>query len=160
VTLLSTHRTLHPDGRHQWRDDTATIGDHEPMPPRAIPESTKASLHQRLLIHARQRWPALADVGMRFRGHFAYIDGELATGEVLPLCRLLAALLGLGQPVGVCDLPGQPRRLRRQPAAERPAERRAPGGAGLRLRAVPQRPHCLAAAPPTSQLVTAWSDLE
>jgi len=64
------------------------VGDHEPMPPRAIPESTKASLHQRLLIHARQRWPALADVGVRFRGRFAYIDGELATGEVLPLCRL------------------------------------------------------------------------
>jgi len=30
----------------------------------------------------------LAEVKVRFRGRFAYIDGELHTGEVLPLCRL------------------------------------------------------------------------
>ena len=53
-----------------------------------IPESTKTSLHQRLTDHARQRWGGLAEVKVRFRGRFAYIDGELHTGEVLPLCRL------------------------------------------------------------------------
>jgi hypothetical protein len=58
------------------------------MAPRAIPDSTKTSLHQRLLDRAQQRWPQLADVGVRFRGRFAYVDGELASGEVLPLCRL------------------------------------------------------------------------
>jgi hypothetical protein len=53
-----------------------------------IPESTKLSLQQRLTARARERWPALASVKARFRGRFAYIDGELDTGEVLPLCRL------------------------------------------------------------------------
>jgi hypothetical protein len=56
--------------------------------PATIPESTKTSLHQRLLARARERWPALADVHVRFRGRFAYVDGELETGEALPLCRL------------------------------------------------------------------------
>jgi hypothetical protein len=58
------------------------------MAARAIPASTKTSLGQRLRAHARQRWPALADVEVRFRGRFAYVDGELPTGEVVPLCRL------------------------------------------------------------------------
>ena len=53
-----------------------------------IPESTKLSLQQRLLARARERWPALAEVQVRFRGRFAYVDGELDSGEVLPLCRL------------------------------------------------------------------------
>jgi hypothetical protein len=52
------------------------------------PESTKTSLHQRLTRRARDRWPALTHVEVRFRGQFAYIDGRLADGEVLPLCRL------------------------------------------------------------------------
>jgi hypothetical protein len=56
--------------------------------PRPIPESTKTSLHQRLLERRQQRWPALADVHVRFRTRFAYVDGELEGGEVLPLCRL------------------------------------------------------------------------
>jgi hypothetical protein len=58
------------------------------MPP-TIPESTKTSLGQRLRQRQRQRWPGgLAGVVVRFRGRFAYVDGELHTGEVLPLCRL------------------------------------------------------------------------
>jgi hypothetical protein len=57
------------------------------MPP-AIPESTKTSLGQRLRQRQRERWPGLAGVDVRFRSRFAYIDGELEGGEVLPLCRL------------------------------------------------------------------------
>lgn len=53
-----------------------------------IPESTKTSLHQRLLARKRERWAQLADVHVRFRGRYAYVDGELASGEALPLCRL------------------------------------------------------------------------
>ena len=56
--------------------------------PKPIPASTKTSLHQRLLARQRERWRELADVQVRFRGRFAYVDGELAGGEVLPLCRL------------------------------------------------------------------------
>ena len=52
------------------------------------PASTKTSLGQRLNAHARDRWPALAKVQVRFRAQFAYIDGVLADGEILPLCRL------------------------------------------------------------------------
>jgi hypothetical protein len=53
-----------------------------------IPESTKISLQQRLTARARERWPGLAEVQVRFRGQFAYIDGALDSGEVLTLCRL------------------------------------------------------------------------
>ncbi len=53
-----------------------------------IPDSTKSSLHQRLSTRARQRWPALTDVAVRYRAGFAYIDGVLGDGEILPLCRL------------------------------------------------------------------------
>jgi hypothetical protein len=56
--------------------------------PPTIPESTKTSLGQRLRARQRERWPGLARVQARFRGRFAYIDGELHDGEVLPLCRL------------------------------------------------------------------------
>jgi len=52
------------------------------------PASTKTSLGQRLTQHARSRWPALAKVQVRFRAQFAYVDGHLPDGEVLPLCRL------------------------------------------------------------------------
>ena len=53
-----------------------------------IPDSTRNSLHWRLAARARERWPQLADVRMRYRAGFAYIDGVLADGEVLQLCRL------------------------------------------------------------------------
>jgi hypothetical protein len=52
------------------------------------PESTKSSLQQRLARRAGQRWPQLTDVQVRFRAQFAYIDGHLPDGQVLPLCRL------------------------------------------------------------------------
>lgn len=53
-----------------------------------IPDSTKNSLHWRLADRARERWPDLAEVRMRYRAGFAYIDGALGDGQVLPLCRL------------------------------------------------------------------------
>ena len=52
------------------------------------PESTKTSLRQRLTAHARDRWPQLTDVLVRYRGAFAYVDGQLPDGTTLPLCRL------------------------------------------------------------------------
>src|ERR1700731_3873535 len=53
-----------------------------------IPESTKISLAQRLRAHAKASWPQLAEVHVRFRGQFAYVAGELADGDQLPLMRL------------------------------------------------------------------------
>ena len=52
------------------------------------PASTKTSLGQRLSDRARQRWPALDRVSVRFRGAFAYVDAHLPDGEIMPLCRL------------------------------------------------------------------------
>ncbi len=54
----------------------------------APPASTKTSLQQRLSAHARTHWPQLAAVSVRFRGTFAYVDGELQDGETVPLMRL------------------------------------------------------------------------
>ncbi len=37
---------------------------------------------------ARERWPELSQVTVRFRSQFAYVEGHLTNGETLPLCRL------------------------------------------------------------------------
>lgn len=52
------------------------------------PESTKSSLRQRLAARARERWPQLADVDVRFHGAFAYVEGHLTDATIQPLCRL------------------------------------------------------------------------
>ena len=52
------------------------------------PESTKASLTHRLNARARDRWPDLVSVEVRFRSNFAYVDAREADGSVLKLCRL------------------------------------------------------------------------
>ncbi len=52
------------------------------------PMSTKNSLSWGLSAHARQHWPQLEAVTVRFRSHFAYVAGHLPDGETLPLCRL------------------------------------------------------------------------
>jgi len=54
----------------------------------AIPTSTQTSLRQRLTERARERWPQLAQVQVRYRAGFAYVDGVLTDGEQLKLCRL------------------------------------------------------------------------
>jgi hypothetical protein len=53
------------------------------------PQSTKTSLTQTLQTHAREHWPQLTDLQVRFRGQFAYVDGATThDGQPLPLCRL------------------------------------------------------------------------
>jgi hypothetical protein len=56
--------------------------------PAAPPASTKTSLYQRLSARARQRWPQLSSVEVRFRGAFAYVTAQLPDGDTLPLMRL------------------------------------------------------------------------
>lgn len=46
------------------------------------------SLRQRLNAHAKQHWPQLAGVTVRYRAGFAYVTGELTDQEPLSLCRL------------------------------------------------------------------------
>ncbi len=52
------------------------------------PESTKTSLYQKLAARARERWPQLAGIDVRWRGQFAYVSGQLPGSAVLPLMRL------------------------------------------------------------------------
>ena len=52
------------------------------------PESTKTSLYQKLAARARERWPQLGGVDVRWRGQFAYVSGQLPDGTSLPLFRL------------------------------------------------------------------------
>jgi hypothetical protein len=53
-----------------------------------VPQPTKDSLEHRLTRHARTRWPRVAELRVRYRGVFAWIDAELADGEVVQLIRL------------------------------------------------------------------------
>ena len=53
-----------------------------------IPESTRSSLHWKLTARARERWPQVATVQVRFRNPFAYVDAVLTDGDTIRLCRL------------------------------------------------------------------------
>ena len=81
------------------------------------PESTKTSLRQRLDARARERWPQLAGISVRWHGQFAYVSGQLPDGTDLPLFRLRYA--DSASTWGICHLPGQPRRLREVSPAQR-----------------------------------------
>jgi hypothetical protein len=72
--------------RHAGQDETSGYATIDPMP--TPPESTKASLSYRVHARARERWPALTSVDVRFHGSFAYITGQLPDGTTQPLCRL------------------------------------------------------------------------
>lgn len=52
------------------------------------PQLAKDLLERQLSTHARDHWPQLSGLRVRYRGAFAYIDGELPDGDVLPLMRL------------------------------------------------------------------------
>ncbi|WP_405656216.1 hypothetical protein OG581_49180 [Streptomyces sp. NBC_01386] len=57
--------------------------------PKNPPESMQDHLRHRLNVRAKERWPQLARVQVRFRSGFAYVAGELpGEEEPLPLCRL------------------------------------------------------------------------
>jgi len=62
----------------------STIMDTAPTPP----ESTKASLRQRLQARAKDRWPQLSELTIRHHGGFAYISGQLPDGATVPMFRL------------------------------------------------------------------------
>lgn len=56
--------------------------------PKNPPESMQRSLRSRLNERARERWPDLTRIEVRFRSGFAYIDAVMPDGEIQRLCRL------------------------------------------------------------------------
>ncbi|MER5738816.1 ATP-binding protein [Streptomyces sp. NPDC002262] len=56
--------------------------------PKNPPESMQHHLRRRLNRHARDRWPQVAAIEVRFRAGFAYVTAESPCGQRLPLCRL------------------------------------------------------------------------
>ena len=63
-----------PEGWARWHADD--------------PRLDQGLLRQRLIDRARERWPQLSEIRLRYRAGFAYVDGVLADGEQLRLCRL------------------------------------------------------------------------
>ena len=53
-----------------------------------IPDSTKNSVTYRLTVRARERWPQLAGITIRFSRGFGYLDAVGPDGETIRLCRL------------------------------------------------------------------------
>ena len=49
------------------------------------PESTKTSLRQRLAARARERWPQLAGITVRWHGEFAYVAANSPTAPPCPM---------------------------------------------------------------------------
>ncbi len=92
------------------------------------PDSTKTSLQQRLSARARQRWPQLVRIQIRFCGTFAYVTGTTVDDQELPLMRLRYG--GSASTWGFRGLPGQQRRipgLRTAQRLHRRGSRRCPG---------------------------------
>jgi hypothetical protein len=52
------------------------------------PESTKTNVTYYLDQRAKERWPQIKELDVRFRSNFAYVDAVTTDGEELPLCRL------------------------------------------------------------------------
>ncbi|MFJ4876563.1 AAA family ATPase [Streptomyces sp. NPDC088745] len=56
--------------------------------PKNPPESMQHHLRQRLNRHARERWPHVDAITVRFHTGYAYVAAQLPSGQNLPLCRL------------------------------------------------------------------------
>lgn len=78
LVSLTGHNSNWPQARRISHDDRMA----------SPPASTKTSLQQRLHDHTRSQWPQLSAIRTRFHGEFAYVDGEMPDGEILPLMRL------------------------------------------------------------------------
>ncbi|MGH8995106.1 MAG: hypothetical protein ACRDYB_03580 [Acidimicrobiales bacterium] len=52
-----------------------------------VPDGARRTLAQRLELRRQERWPALEDLTVRYRGSFAYIAGSTEDGP-MPLFRL------------------------------------------------------------------------
>lgn len=115
------------------------------MARRNPPKSMQHHLRQRLNEYARDRWPQLQQVQIRYRAGFAYLDAVLPDGNVQPLCRL--RFTGVLHTWGFAIYLASRRQLPGRPAALWAAIRQPGRSPRLRLRPLPQRPHRLAHTP-------------
>jgi hypothetical protein len=106
------------------------------------PEPTKTSLRQRLAARARERWPQLAGITVRYHGEFAYIAGQLPGGTTLPLCRLRYA--GSATSWGFAIYRASHDDYEKSVLPSGYPGRHPPGSPRLRLRPLPRRHHSLA----------------
>ncbi|MGH8923932.1 MAG: hypothetical protein ACRDWA_04710 [Acidimicrobiia bacterium] len=53
-----------------------------------IPDRARSALTGSLNQRRQERWPALSDLSLRYRGSFAYVAGSTTEDESMPLFRL------------------------------------------------------------------------
>ena len=106
------------------------------------PESTKTSLRQKLAARARERWPQLAGIDVRWHGQFAYVTGQLPDGTTLPLCRLRYADSAITWGFAIYRASHDDYEKSILPSGW--PSRHPAGRPRLRLRPLPRRPHRLA----------------
>jgi hypothetical protein len=76
-----------PGTASRWRPDAAS-GDNEamPVPSRRLKDLIEGTVDH----HASQRWPALEEVTIRWRGSYGYLTGYLSEDDddTIRLCRI------------------------------------------------------------------------
>jgi hypothetical protein len=109
------------------------------------PDSTKASLEQRLRARAGERWPQIASLQIRHRGVFSYVDATLTDATTLKLCRL--RYVGSASQWQFAIYRASHDDYDRIGLLHRPAHRQLPRRPRHRLWPLPQRPHRLDPTP-------------
>ena len=106
-----------------------------PVPSRRLKELIEGTVDH----HASQRWPALEEVTVSWRGSYGYLTGYLSEDDddTIKLCRI--QYLGDDDRLGIRDLAGQQRQLRRRRPADRAADRAPEPGTRHRLHPLPRR---------------------
>lgn len=76
------------DGHAVSRTSARAPGNIYPSTAMTIPDNTRHLLTRRLDARRQERWPAVDELSVRYRGDFAYLTTTSLTGEPMPLCRL------------------------------------------------------------------------
>ena len=76
-----------PEQDHAWRRHAAPRdNDRMPVPPRRLKDLIEGTVDH----HASQRWPALEEVTISWRGSYGYLTGYLSDSDddTIKLCRI------------------------------------------------------------------------
>jgi hypothetical protein len=87
LRAIDADHPIMPATASRWRPDAAS-GDNEamPVPSRRLKELIEGTVDH----HASQRWPALEEVTIRWRGSYGYLTGYLSEDDddTIKLCRI------------------------------------------------------------------------